>query len=799
MGATISHERRKGGRDWAREAGVGQHLPYAAQIDRRTIRLRDGRLMQVIELEGLAFETLDTEDIEYRESLRDGMLQALGSSRFAIYQHIVRRQVETSLDGSFPDEFSAGLDRRWRARLERKALYSNQLFITVVLRPLQGKGGRVSGIGRLLRSTTRSEREVMLSDDLRQLDAAVEALEASLGAYGARVLESYTHQGGLYSEQLEFLSMLLDGPARPMALTEGDLGHYIPRRRITFGAESAELSSDGALAPRFAAIVSIKDYPAYTSAGMLDDLMRLPFELQLSQSFAIVERQSASSRINLSLRRMRAADDEAITLRNQLAEARDAVASGHTIFGEHHLTVTVFGASEEELASHVSEVQASLADIGIVSTREDMALEPAFWAQFPGNFKYIARRALISSQNFASLASLHNFPTGRAADNHWGPAVSVLETSAAGPYHFNFHHGDLGNFTVIGPSGSGKTVVLNFLLAQARKYDPRIVFFDKDRGAELFLRATGGRYDELRTGVPSGFNPLKLPGTPTNRQFIAEWIAQLVSQPDVALLPEERSRIRAAVDASMEAPTEFRRLAYFSQLLQGSARPHPGDLGARLSPWWGNGDRAWLFDNEHDLVDLDQKVVGFDMTRLLDDPTLRTPTMMYLFHRIEERLDGTPTIIVVDEGWKALDDEAFTSRIRDWEKTIRKRNGIVGFATQSAEDALDSRIASAIVEQAATQIFMANPKAPARAYMDGFGLTEHEYQIVRTLPDTSRAFLVKHGQHSVVVRLDLSNEPDIITILSGRETTIRILDELRDDKGHLPDDWLPRVLERAAA
>ena len=74
-------------------------------------------------------------------------------------------------------------------------------------------------------------------------------------------------------------------------------------------------------------------------------------------------------------------------------------------------------------------------------------------------------------------------------------------------------------------------------------------------------------------------------------------------------------------------------------------------------------------------------------------------------------------------------------RIKDWEKTIRKRNGIVGFATQSAQDALESRIASAIIEQAATQIFMANPKARAADYIDGFGLTAAR---IRAGPDPAR-------------------------------------------------------------
>jgi type IV secretion system protein VirB4 len=170
---------------------------------------------------------------------------------------------------------------------------------------------------------------------------------------------------------------------------------------------------------------------------------------------------------------------------------------------------------------------------------------------------------------------------------------------------------------------------------------------------------------------------------------------------------------------------------------------------------------------------------------------------MYLFHRVEERLDGSPTIIVVDEGWKALDDDVFVRRIKDWEKTIRKRNGVVGFATQSAQDALESRIASAIIEQAATQIFMSNAKARRSEYVDGFGLTEHELELVRTIPDSAHCFLIKHGNDSVVARLNLTGEKDLLTILSGRERTVRLLDQIRLETGDDPTDWLPRLLEVA--
>jgi len=783
---------------WSREAKAGDRLPYLAQIDDHTIMLRDGRLMQVLSIGGLLFETADTTELNYRKALRDAMLQAIGSSRFALYHHIVRRRVEPQLEGTFPDAFSARIDDAWTRRLEAKQLFVNDLYLCLIRRPLQGRGGIADGVLRSLSRTSRQARQLELADELRALDAASEALLAALSQYAPRLLSAYDTRHGPCSEILEYLSALYNGELRPVRLPEGDVGQHLPVRRVSFGAETVELSAYGNHPRSFAGLLSIKDYPGQSTPGMFDELLRLPIEMLITQSFAFVDRRPASGRVNLALRRMRAADDEALSLRGELAVARDDLAAGRAAFGEHHLTVAVHADSPQAVDDGVAEVQAALTDLGLNGVREDMALEPAFWAQFPGNFQFVPRRALISSRNFASFASLHNFPAGRASGNHWGEAVTVFETTAAGPYHFNFHHGDLGNFTVIGPSGSGKTVVVNFLLAQARKFDPRIIFFDKDRGAELFLRAIGGRYDVLRVGEPSGLNPLLLDDTPENRHFLAEWLGRLMSDATLPLGPEDLAHIKDAIDASMKAPRAYRRLGHFSQLLRGGQKPRAGDLSSRLAPWWGTGERAWLFDNEEDRTDLDQKVIGFDMTRILDDPTLRTPAMMYLFHRVEERLDGTPAIIVVDEGWKALDDDVFTARIRDWEKTIRKRNGIVGFVTQSAEDALESRIASAIVEQAATQIFMANPKAQARDYREGFGLTQHEYDLVRSMPDNAHAFLIKHGHDSVVARLDLGGEKDILTILSGREATVRMLDAIRAETGDDPDAWLPRLLEQTA-
>ncbi|CAN5444130.1 VirB4 family type IV secretion system protein [soil metagenome] len=782
-----------------REASAGARLPYARHVNDTTLATRDGMLMQVIHLAGLPFETADTEEINYRKALRDGALRAFASSRFALYHHVVRREVAPASEGEFNDDFSRTLDEAWKRRLGTKRLYVNELFLTLIRRPVQGRVGLIEGAMRAITGAGAgpAQSEATFAIELRELNAARESLLATLAPYGARLLSVYDTPAGPCSEPLEFLSSLYNGEMRPTLLPRADLGQHIPYRRVSFGAETVELARAGALERSFAALISVKEYPPQTTPGMLDDLLRLPHELVISQSFGFIDRQASLDRMNLALRRMRSADDEAVSLRMGLAQAKDDVSAGRAAFGEHHLTVLVRAPSIAALDEAVAEIQSSFTEMGVIAVREDVNLEAAFWAQFPGNFKDIARRAVISTANFAGFASGHNFPTGQARANHWGPAVTLLETTSAGPYHFNFHKGDLGNFTIIGPSGSGKTVVLSFLLAQARKFDPRIIFFDKDRGAEIFLRAIGGRYDAIRPGEPTGFNPLQLEDTPTNRAFLADWTARLVTHPGETLSADDVERIKEAVDANYDQQPAYRQLRYFAELFRGDRRPQSTDLAARLRAWWGDGERAWLFDNPTDALDLEARTLGFDMTQILDEPALRTPAMMYLFHRVEQRLDGDPTLIVIDEGWKALDDEVFLARIKDWEKTIRKRNGVVGFATQSAQDALESRIASAIIEQAATQIFMANPKAQARDYCEGFGLTEHEFDLIRSLPDTSHCFLIKHGADSVVARLNLSGEPDLLTVLSGRERTVRLLDTLREDLGEDPAVWLPRLLEQA--
>ncbi len=776
----------------AKEARVGDRLPYARLVDENTVLLRDGSVMSAIQVPGLLFETEDSDALNAHAATREVMLRSTLDARFVLYHHVIRRRVEVELDAEFPDPLSRHIDARWKERLAGGSLFINDQFVTLIRRPARGKTGLPERMGKLFSRARQDELEPD-PKDIRSLKAAITGLVASLQQYGAAVLGDYSGAGGTNSEMLELLSALYNGEMRPVRrpAPETDIGHMLPYRRASFGLDAMELR--GSAAPDFAAILGLKDYPEATSPGLLDNLLRLPFEMVVSESYAPSERTTAKERIDLALRRSRSVDEEAAAERAEMLAARDALGNGAVGFGDHHLTVLVRSATLPALDDAMAACAAALADTGAIAVREDTNLEPAFWAQFPGNEEYIVRRALISSANMAGFGSFHGFALGQASGNHWGDAVTLLETTSATPFFFNFHHGDLGNFSVIGPSGSGKTVVMNFLAAQAQKFKPRTILFDKDRGAELFIRGIGGRYDRIAPGAPTGFNPLALPDTPANRAFLRDWLAVLLKADG----PEEFATISAAVDATYANDPSLRRMRHFKELLSGTRRPQPGDLADRLAAWIGQGEHAWLFDNARDLLDLDTRVLGFDMTALLENPRLRTPTMMYLFHRIDERLDGQPTMILIDEGWKALDDEVFAARIRDWLKTLRKRNALVGFATQSARDALDSRISTALVEQTATMVFMPNSRARPEDYIDGFGLTAHEFALIRSLPAHSRAFLVRQPDASVVVRLDLSGAPEVLTILSGRESAVRRLDLLREAVGDQPSAWYPPLTGRA--
>lgn len=788
----------KFGKAALRDAPIANHIPYTRHVTSSVIALDNGAIVSVIKLNGLYFQTLDQPELNLRATVQNTILKGLGSSRYSIWSTVIRREVNVEDIGQFEDNFTGLLDARYMSHLREKRMYTNDIYLSVVRTEQRGVLGIADQLKRKIRDGFEKRTLTSLSPEVVELQERIEAMANEMAPYGPTVLGIVEREGQPYSEPVEFFnSIAMCGVPLWMRLPRMELKRFIGLSRLYFGKKSIQLDGRVEAEKRFASMLSIKEYPQFTAPGMLDNLLKVNHEFILTQTFTITDKPIALERISRVQRQIGSSDASGSALETDVTHALNSLHTGEAIFGYHHLSICAISRNLETLGKAVSELGSCLTESGIAWLREDLNSEPAFWAQFPGNHAYIARLGMCSSLNFAGFSSMHNFPVGRFEGLPWKVPISLLETTSQTPYHFNFHNSQgLGHFLITGPSGSGKTVALTFLLAQAARVNPtpKSVFFDKDHGAEIFIRAMGGRYEELDPDRPTGFNPLQLDNTASNRDFLTQLLRVMLGVEGSGgdLDQEQFAILERAVSRIMEYPRNERKLSNLRDLLVGSSRGHSDDLAARISPWI-DGEKQWIFNAEYDRLSLtERQLFGFDMTKILSMPDVCAPVLMYLFYRVQEMLNGEPTLIFMDEGWQLLNNKAFASFIVDLMKTIRKRNGIVGFGTQSAADIVRSEVSNTLIEQTAIHIHFPNARADEESYVDRFLLSSKEFAFIRGTGPESRTFLIKTGSESVIARLDLSKMRDFVKVLSGTETTVRECAALRDTLGDDPKDWLPK-------
>lgn len=777
------------------ERPMATHIPYLRHMSDTVIGLENGALLSVIKLDGLFFQTEDQAELNMRSNVQNTIIRALGSSRFSVWSTVIRRQVDSEIAGAFEDAFCEQLNNRYMSQLRHKRMFANEIYFSIVRTNMSGALGLSDIVGRAFtRFGGADVRDQQTHEAVTELEELVSNMTRELQKYGARELGITYRDGEPYSEPCEFINTILTcGVPRKMRLPRMGIRNYVGTSRLHFGKRAMQTQAATDEDNRYGAMLSIKEYPPYTGPGMLDGLLQVNHEFILTQSFTISDKPIAQERITRLQRQIAASDESGSAVENDIDFALNSLMNQEAVFGIHHLSLLCLSRDLDGLSKSVSELGSCLTDMNINWLREDMNLEASFWAQLPGNHSYRARKAMLSSANFSGLSSMHNFATGQSNNLHWGLPITILETTSQTPYWFNFHRRDIGHFLVTGPTGSGKTVALTFLLAQAMRVSPtpKAVFFDKDRGAEIFVRAMGGVYEVLSPGTPTGFNPLQLENTGSNRDFLLRLLKSMLRSSDHReFSQEDADTLERAIARIMEEPAAQRNLPNLSGLLVGRSRADANDLASRLRPWI-DSEKAWLFNAQHDVLSFSgRSVFGFDMTSILGNEDIRTPALMYLYHRLDELLNGDPVMFFMDEGWQLLMDETFSHFIIDKMKTIRKLNGIVGFGTQSAADITNAKASHTLIEQSATNIHFPNPRADEESYIRRFGLSVKEFNFIKNTPPEKRTFLVKHGNDSVIARLDLSKMPDLVKVLSGRKETVEECAALRERYGDEPENWL---------
>ncbi len=787
---------------------VSAHIPLSSHVAPEVVKTTGGDYLMCWRLDGLPFAGREEGELESRHQTFNRLLQSLRAPEYAnvaFWVHDVRRRMSLDLQPSFDDSFNQQLSDQYFQALSGRKLMQNSLYFSMLYRPAP-EGHRLLQPAVDL-AALRAEQEQALV----RIEELAGHVEAVLHDYApSRLGLQQDAHGTLFSGICRFYAWLINRLDEPVPLQQGPIYASLPVSRHIFSPSGGDFiirTPDGA--HHYGAMLQLKDYPEHTWPGMLNGLKYLDMEYVLTHSFTPHARQQGLKVLERTKGLMISAGDRGVSQIEELDLAMDGLASGHFVLGEYHFSLALYADSQEQLQRHIAQARAELSQAGFVSVKEDLAVTGAFYAQLPGNWRYRPRLAQLSSLNFLGLSPLHNFASGKRSHNPWGECVTVLQTANGQPYYFNFHathpgedstgEKALANTLVIGKSGTGKTALINFLLSQVQKYQPRptIFFFDKDRGAELFVRACGGRYMRLAQGESTGFNPLQCAATPANLQFLVDWVKLLAGKP--AYSASEDEDIQRAVQAMLDTPMPLRTLGNLQKSLT-----NLGDdsVYARLRLWTRAGALGWVFDNPQDVIDLaGASIIGFDYTEILDLPQVRTPVVHYLLHRLEALIDGRPLIYVMDEFWKILDGEGGLKEFaRNKQKTIRKQNGLGIFATQSPEDALRSDIAAALVEQTATLILLPNPQADRRDYIDGLKLTEAEFQLLTRLDERSRCFLVKQGHASALCRLDLQGLDDALAVLSANTGNIQLLQQVLeqlapgDTHGQQalpPQQWLP--------
>ena len=817
-----------------RDLPAAHRVPYTAHVSPTVIKTSYGDYVQAFRLGGASFECLDDDELNNWHGRLNAFWRNIASPQLSVWTHVIRgpaRPVSTGGQGrekrSLPAGFAGELEHRYRQRLLGEALMVNQIFLALVYRPATVVPNR--WFSSLLARPTTTAARVETADAIDACEKLADQVRASLARYDPESLGVYQAGRSSQSSLVDFLALLINGESLPAGLPRANLAESLPAGRLFFGHDVIEYRLPGSA--RLGAMLGIKEYPTPSVVGMFDRLLTVPFSFVMTQSFTFLTRGTGQSLLQRQFNRMANAGDFAVSQADALKDALDALTSNDFVIGDHHFSLQVIvdvddsgdsahmGARFRLLNDCIASARGVLADTGMTVAREDLALEGAYWAQLPGNFPYRPRKAPITSRNLAGMAAFHNFPLGRATDNHWGDALATLVTSAGSPFHFSLHASDpgaadggsrkdTGHTLICGPTGTGKTVFIGFLVTLLTGHGVTQVIFDKDHGLEILVRGLGGEYLPLRNGESTGFNPLQLPSTPGNVEFLKVWLRELVNVPARDMHrgqgfghARESADLDLALYGTLALNPEQRRL---SRLIEFLDRTDPEGLHARLSPWCAscNGDYSWVFDNPGDGVVPrlgGSTLIGVDVTDFLDHPRIRTPITLYLFHLVRQLLDGRRLVCWMDEFWRLLADAAFEKFAKDGPKTWRKLNGVMCLATQSVGDVLESPISRTLIEQTPTKIFFPNSDANADDYIRGLGLTEREFRLVREqLEPGSRMFLVKQAHHSVVCKLDLKGFDAELAIISGREQQVQRMHQLIAEFGEDPDAWMPRLMSECS-
>lgn len=716
-----------------RPALLADWLPWAGLVAPGVVLNKDGSFQRTARFRGPDLDSATQGELVATSARLNNALRRLGSG-WALFVEAERREAADYPDATFPEPLSWLVDEERRAAFEEvDSHFESAYHLTLLYLPSEESTARAA---QLLYENSNVEGV----DWRERLEGFVSETERFFGLLEGVIPEIAWLDDG---QTLTYLHACVSTRRHPVA---------VPEVPMHLDALLADEPLTGGLAPMLGSqhlrVVSVRGFPTSTWPGLLDDLNRLGFAYRWSTRFLCLDKAEAEKELSRLRRQWFAKRKNIVALlretlfqqesplvdsdaSNKAADADAALqelGGDQVSFGYVTATVTVLDVDATAADEKLRAVERTIQGRGFVTIPETLNAVDAWLSSIPGHAYANVRQPIVSTLNLAHMMPVSAVWAGQERNTHLdGPPLIVTRTDGATPFRLVTHIGDVGNTLVVGPIGMGKSVLLATLALQFRRYaGSRIFAFDMGRSIRATMLGLGGEHYDLGADGAMAFQPLARIDQNSYRAWAAEWVQGLLIHEDVVVGPEEKESVWSALNSLASAPLDQRTLTGLSVLLQSNA------LRQALQPYVLGGAHGKLLDADHDRLGI-ADVQGFEMEELMHSKAAALAVLRYLFARFEERLDGAPTLLILDEAWLFLDDPVFAARIRQWLKTLRKKNVSVIFATQSLADIKDSTIAPAIIESCVNRIFLPNPQATEpqiRSIYESFGLNARQIEIV---------------------------------------------------------------------
>ncbi|QGM46066.1 conjugal transfer protein TrbE [Methylocystis heyeri] len=719
-------------------ASLADFLPWAALVAEGVVLNKDGSFQRTARFRGPDLDSATPAELVGVTARLNNALRRLGSG-WAIFVEAQRIAAQTYPHISFPDAASALVDlERQNAFEEAGSHFESRYFLTFVWLPPAEDASRIEGFLYEGRAQTGVDPYELLRGFVDRTNRVLQLVEGFMPEVGwLDDGETLTYLHSTISTRQQRVRV----PETPMHLD------------VLLADESLAGGLEPRLGNRHLRTLTVIGFPTATHPGILDELNRLAFPYRWSTRAILIDKAEAvklltkirrqwfAKRKSIAAIVKEVMTNEASTLvdsdaANKAADSDLALQElGSDDVGEAYVTatVTVWDEFAPIAAEKLRLVEKVIQGRDFTCMPEGVNAIEAWLGSLPGHAYANVRQPPVSTLNLAHMIPLSAVWAGQGRDEHFkAPPLFFGKTEGSTPFRFSLHVGDVGHTLIVGPTGAGKSVLLALMAMQFRRYrDNQIFAFDFGGSIRTAALACGGDWHDLGGSLSAGsehsvsLQPLAGIDDPFERAWGAEWVIAILAKESVSIGPAEKEHVWSALTSLASSPVQERTITGLAVLLQSTV------LKQALQPYCVGGPSGRLLDAEAEHLGF-ASFQAFETEGLIG-AAAAPAVLTYLFHRIEGRLDGRPTLLIIDEGWLVLDDPAFAQQLREWLKALRKKNASVIFATQSLSDIDGSNIAPAIVESCPTRIFLANERAiepQIAAIYRRFGLNDRQIEII---------------------------------------------------------------------